>query len=106
MEMLTDWRQVVSFLGAMCAFGGALVASFIALVTQANLCEGCRHPSPILDLQLMVALVGLAPAATLLYATARWRPRLAAWALASGVVTYALWGLMNNVAVHGSLFGG
>jgi len=88
--MLTERRQVISFLGAICAFGGALVASFIALLTRANLCDGCRHPSPILDVQLVVALVGLPPAVALLYATARWRPRLGARALASGVLIYAL----------------
>jgi hypothetical protein len=104
--MLVEWRQVASFLGAMLASGGAVIASVVAWVTRVNLCEGSCHVPPVLEAQLVVALAGLVPALVLLYATARWRTRLAVWALMSGIAIYAAWGLLNNVAVHGSLFGG
>lgn len=100
-------RRTIWAVIAACGLLGALFACFIAWLTRVLLCEGpdCRPP-PVLETQLIVALVGLLPVAVLIYAVARGRTRLAVGALASGLTIYAAWALLNNLAVHGSLFGG
>ena len=104
--MESELRQALAVLGAICAFVGALAAAFIAWLTRVNLCEASCHPPAAMEAQLVLGLVGLIPAAVLVYAVARSRWRLAAWTLAIGIVLYAAWGLLNNLTVHGSLFGG
>jgi hypothetical protein len=104
--MPTWSRQAGWFVGALFAFGGALIATFFAWLTRVNLCEANCHAPAILEIQLIIAVAGLVPAAVLLYATAVGHTRLAVRALAIGILTYAAWGLLNNTAVHGSAFGG
>lgn len=103
----TASRPVFSVL-AWVAVPGALVACFFAWLTRRAVCEdGCpAHIRPIFDLQLIVAIAGLLPVLVLVYATVSWRPKTAAVALVVGLAIYAGWGVLNNLAVHGSAFGG
>ena len=87
--------------GALVALVGAVFAVFIANLTQADY-EG--HDS-VYTVQLVVALVGLLPAGCLVYAAAAGRRNLAVTALVTGVLAYGSWALLNNLAVHGSVFG-
>jgi hypothetical protein len=97
-------NSIVVF-GAHVAFGGALVAAFFAYVTKKASCEpDCR--GGVLTVQLVLAVAGLLPAGSLVYAAVSGRRRLAAIALVTGVLVYGSWALLNNVAVHGSPFGG
>ena len=90
---------------AVTASLAALVAIWIALITRVSTCEPDCHGGRI-DVQLVVSLVGLVPVGALLFATVTGRRRLAVFALLAGVITYGVWGVLNNLAVHGSLFGG
>jgi hypothetical protein len=97
-------HPVVIF-AAVIALLGALVAAWIAWITKVSTCEPDCHGG-LLDVQLIVSLAGLAPAAILLFATSTGLRRLALLALVAAVMAYGAWGLLNNLAVHGSLFGG
>jgi hypothetical protein len=104
--MGSEFRHLLVAVGAVAVSAAAGVAAFFAWVTRTHLCEANCHPSVPLEAQLIVALVGLVPVAVLLYAVAFGRKRLAACALVIGLAVYAAWGLLNNLAVHGSLLGG
>jgi hypothetical protein len=51
--------------------------------------------------QLVVACVAFLPVLTLLYGVWVGRTQLAGRALATTIVLYALWALLNDAAVHG-----
>jgi hypothetical protein len=86
--------------GAILAVLATGPAIFAAWLTRVNICGGACHNS-LFDVQLVLAVVGLLPAGTLIYATWTGRRRLAVLSLVTGLVVYALWGLLNDAAVHG-----
>jgi hypothetical protein len=106
MTRMRDELRALAAVGAVCACVGAAVGAYVAWLTWRAGCEPSCHPSGLVRAQLALGLAGLVPAAVLLFATVWQRKRLALVALANGVAIYAAWGLVNNLSVHGSLFGG
>lgn len=93
--MGTDWRQVVWIALAIVGFLGALVACGVAWWFRTAPCETAICTSSSLgETQLIVALVGLLPAAGFLYATSRDRTRLTIATLAAALAIYAAWALL------------
>jgi hypothetical protein len=93
--LLTAAVGVAAVLGACCAV-------FVALVTNAIVStdEAQSHESTLLVVQLVVAIVGLVPTGLFARALYRRDPAAPLWFVV-GIVTYALWGVLNDAAVHG-----
>ena len=85
-----------------CATG---LAVLIALATSWAICDevpasACETRSP-LTAQLVVAVAGLVPVGLLIRAIWRLRgAQVAVWFIVAAV-TYLLWGVLNDAAVHG-----
>ena len=83
---------------AILAVFGACLAAFFAFVSLAVCENNCGGK---MTAQLAVAFAGLAPAACLLFAVIRGRARLATVSLVVALVTYAVWAVLLDAAVHG-----
>ncbi|MFL5781843.1 MAG: hypothetical protein ACJ760_11065 [Thermoleophilaceae bacterium] len=81
----------------------ALLAVLFAYVTQQGACDygGCQTPA-MYDIQFAVACAGLIPVGVLVWATAGGQPSRALAALLIAVIWYAVWGVLNDRAVHPS----
>ena len=94
-DMRAEWRQIGWIAIASFGFTGALVACYFAWVFRALPCEtAICTSSSVRDGQMILALVGLLPAAVLLYAVAQRRTRLAMATLMAGLAIYAAWALL------------
>jgi hypothetical protein len=91
-------RSQTAVAAAILAVFGACVAALFAFVSVA-VCE--NNCGGRMTAQLAVAFAGIAPAACLLFAVIRGRARLARASLVVAVVTYAVWALLLDAAVHG-----
>jgi hypothetical protein len=85
------------------AASAAAFAAFIAYLTNGLLSTGDvgSHETPLLIWQLVVALVGLVPAGLFTWALCTRRDRQARLWLATGIVIYLAWGVLNDASVHG-----
>lgn len=93
-------RRVAAAVVALVLLAAVASAIFIATLTREASCQpGCDQP--LATWQLRVAVLGAVPVGTLVYASATKRRRLAVASLVICVVIYALWGLLNDAAVHG-----
>jgi hypothetical protein len=83
---------------------GACFAVFFAWVTDAILSSGesGSHQTPLLIIQLVVAVAGLVPAGLFARSFFRHDSRAGLW-LIIGILTYLAWGLLNDAAVHGHI---
>jgi hypothetical protein len=81
----------------------AVFAAFIAYLSNGLLSTGDAgsHETPLLIWQLIVALVGLLPAGLFTWALCTRRDRQARLWLATGIVIYLAWGVLNDASVHG-----
>jgi hypothetical protein len=81
----------------------AVFAAFIAYLTNGLLSTGDSgsHETPLLIWQLIVALVGLVPAGLFTWALCTRRDHQARLWLATGIVIYLAWGILNDASVHG-----
>ncbi len=96
--MRDEWRQIAWIAIASLGFTGALVACGVAWWFRTGPCEtAICTSSSVLDAQLIVALLGLLPAAGLLYAVARTRTRLAVATLTAALATYTAWALLSRL---------
>jgi hypothetical protein len=96
MTRMRDEMRALAVVGAVCACIGAAYGAYAAfgfwrVVTWD--CHSTCHPGGLYKVQLALGLVGLLPAAFLLFATFSRRKRLALGALACGVAIYAAWAL-------------
>jgi hypothetical protein len=78
------------------------VAILFAYATMELSCDyyGCERPA-IDYIQFAVACIGGVPVGALVWATVTRRKQVAALALLLAVLCYALWGVLNDRAVHG-----
>jgi hypothetical protein len=65
-----------------------------------SMCPDGR-PTTTVTLQLVLGLLDVASAGAAFYLTLRGRPRAAGWAIAAGLLTFAVWAVLNDAAVHG-----
>jgi hypothetical protein len=100
MDMPRRPLHPIIILGSLLALLATLPAVFIAWLTKTASCEPQCH-SGLSKVQFIIAVVGVLPVATLLYASLTARRRLVAVSLVLGIFVYALWGLLNDAAVHG-----
>jgi hypothetical protein len=83
----------------------ALFGAFIAWVTYALLCassdNGCGTAEGIMKTQLIVGVIGLIPAAAMVYYSFSGSSRRAVIAFVTGLIVWAVWAVLNDAAVHG-----
>jgi hypothetical protein len=90
--MIPPGLRALAVVGALAALAGALVAVVVACL-GVNACDpGCDRAR--YDIQLILAIAGVLPAALLVSATSGGQWRHAAVALGVGLVIYAVWGLL------------
>jgi hypothetical protein len=90
----------VAVAGAIVALVATIPALWWAWINKVDTCDSNDCGNVLFEIQFLVALFGLGPAVTLVYAVSTGRRRLAAYALTLGIVTYALWAILNNDAVQ------
>ena len=102
--MRLSMRNGLHVAAAITAFCLAGFAVIVADATKVLICEGdsgTTCPTSLMTTQLVVAIAGLVPAGALLFAVIANHRRLAQAALVVAPLTYAGWGVLNDVAVHG-----
>lgn len=96
-------RVLAVLLFVAAAFGG-----FIAWITHGVLCGEGTSPmcfegnaTTTMTLQLVVGLLGVAIAGAMLYFAFQGKRHASRWALAAGLLTFAVWAVLNDATVHG-----
>lgn len=90
--------RAASVILALAALGGA----FVAWVTYGIETASARNPpTGPLTWQLIVAMIGLAPAGFMVYFSFTGASRKVMASLVIGLAIWAAWGVLNDAAVHG-----
>jgi hypothetical protein len=97
---------VWAIFGAFVVTIGGLVAIAFAFSSTDVACDygGCETPS-LYYVQIVVACLGLIPVGVLVWATLTRRREAATAALLIAIACYAIWGVLNDRAVHGGDIG-